>query len=155
MKGGAMNRHVEEWCYAECERQHATTPADIDNMAVAYGFATGIAERMAQEGGSIFLWEIVGLGMCVDPVANPGGRFRTGPAVFLNGGDAVPAHEIHIYLDALLNTHNDPDWPLTPDEFYQQLMYVHPFKDGNGRVGALVYNVLNGTIDNPVTPPDY
>lgn len=144
-----MMDHIYDWCYAECERQHATTPEDISNMMRAYGFATGIAEMDRP----IQMWEIIGLGMLVDPIANPGGRFRSGPAVFLNGGGSVTAHLIEETLQELLEYHTDV--PFLPGDFYKELMYIHPFKDGNGRVGALVYNILNGTLDNPVTPPEY
>jgi hypothetical protein len=140
---------IEEWCYAECERQHATTEADITNMLTAYGFATGIAA----EDRPIQMWEIIGLGALVDPIANPGGRFRSGPAVFMNGGAALSADRIPEALENLFRFHMR--FFLTPEDTDRELMYIHPFKDGNGRVGALVYNILNGTIDDPVVPPEY
>lgn len=146
-----MEQHVKDWCYAECERQHAVTPRDISGMWTAWLYAKAVSERVDS---TIDESVIRVLGMYVDDAANPGGRFRTGPAVFMNGGTALPANRIEDMLARLLYAW-EANGGMTPDIFYQELMYIHPFKDGNGRVGALVYNILNGTIDNPVTPPEY
>lgn len=41
---------------------------------------------------------------------------------------------------------------MTPLEAYKEFEYIHPFVDGNGRVGKIIYNVLMGTMDNPTFP---
>lgn len=44
---------------------------------------------------------------------------------------------------------------MTPEEAYRELMEIHPWADGNGRTGKIVYNWLKGTLDNPVLPPNF
>jgi hypothetical protein len=141
-----MTEQVRQWCYAECERQHATTPADIAGMESAWSYAVEIAGRDLL----ININDLATMAELIDQAANPGGRFRTGPAVFMDGGTASPAYDIERKLNELLSVVDMPAWFI-----YRELMYVHPFRDGNGRVGALVYNILNGTINKPVVPPPY
>lgn len=42
-----------------------------------------------------------------------------------------------------------------PEMFYQMFERIHPFIDGNGRVGFLIYNILNGTFYDLTVPPPY
>lgn len=144
-----MNDNVREWCRNECIRQHATTDGDFRNMERSWHYAFGLFRSGVPP---LIVSEIRIMAEMVDPIANPRGRFRTGPAVFMNGGRACHAHLIESHLTWLVECLKDG---MTPNEFYQDLMWIHPFKDGNGRVGALVYNILNGTILNPVVPPEY
>lgn len=44
---------------------------------------------------------------------------------------------------------------ISPEEFYFLLMEIHPWRDGNGRIGMLYYNFLRGTLWTPVPPPNY
>lgn len=43
---------------------------------------------------------------------------------------------------------------LEPLEFYRRFIMIHPFLDGNGRSGKVILNWLNGTLHNPIFPPD-
>ncbi|KKK61857.1 hypothetical protein LCGC14_3010150, partial [marine sediment metagenome] len=43
---------------------------------------------------------------------------------------------------------------LTALEFYTEFELIHPFRDGNGRVGAIIYNWMNGSMDAPAVPSD-
>lgn len=43
----------------------------------------------------------------------------------------------------------------TADDWYLAFEAVHPFLDGNGRVGKILHNWLLGTLDNPVLVHDY
>lgn len=44
---------------------------------------------------------------------------------------------------------------MTAEDAYRELMLIHPFVDGNGRVGKIVYNALKGTLDKPQMPPNF
>ena len=42
---------------------------------------------------------------------------------------------------------------MTPEEAYKEFQIIHPFEDGNGRVGKIIYNKLKNSLDNPTFPP--
>lgn len=79
------------------------------------------------------------------------GRFRTTPVTFANGGTAAPASEVP-RLVAQLCAIGDS---LTADEWTKEFLWIHPFSDGNGRTGWILYNILSGTMDNPVPLPKF
>lgn len=41
---------------------------------------------------------------------------------------------------------------LTPEEFYREYEIIHPFIDGNGRTGVILFNLLRGTLHAPEQP---
>lgn len=44
---------------------------------------------------------------------------------------------------------------LSPEAAYLKFEKIHPFMDGNGRVGKIIYNWLKNTLENPEWPPDF
>ncbi len=43
---------------------------------------------------------------------------------------------------------------LDPLEAYEEFERIHPFIDGNGRTGAILFNYMLGTLERPQVPPD-
>jgi hypothetical protein len=88
----------------------------------------------------------------VDPTLNRLNRLRETP-VTNNDGRLIgwPPDQIEDAVYRLLRVQKE----ITPDEFYHGYETIHPHRDGNGRVGAIWWNWLNGTLFAPVIPPEY
>ena len=92
--------------------------------------------------------EIKVLYALVKPRLNSSG-FRTLPVTV--GGNVIPATDLEHSIESLCSYQGN----LSAREFYLWLEYNHPGNDGNGRVGAILFNLKNGTLDRPVIAPPY
>ena len=95
---------------------------------------------------------ILALARTIEPVKNRSG-YRFVPVtmpglVVLRNQEQIPREMSNLIRATHENLYS-------PEEFYDRFETIHPFIDGNGRVGALLYNLLNDTLENPITPPEY
>lgn len=128
------------FCAEEVRRQQ-DTPWHVYKMLQAWRFAQAWRNEPLTHG------IVRELGNIVDE-ANDG--YRT-VGVWVGPEKKTEPINIHYEMDQLLKDQT----VITPEIFYYRFEMIHPFVDGNGRVGKILYNFLNRTMDNPVWPKDF
>lgn len=134
------------FCIEECKRQNDLNVSSVSGMVEAYYFFLNYS---LQENFELNTYILKELAKKIKPQNKIG--YRKTPVTFSNGTMGLKHSLIDRAIENLLNATQD----ITPEEFYIELEKIHPFEDGNGRLGAILYNWLNGTIYNPVVPPKF
>ena len=137
-----ISLHTVQWAAEECTRQKS------GEMSVAW-MIEGWLYAHRRRNQTIILRDVLALGSIVEPRTNRRGlrqvSVRVGSDIMLDWA-LVPAA-----LDQLLNETRI----LQPDEWFRRYEEIHPFRDGNGRTGNILWNWLRGSLETADTPPDF
>jgi hypothetical protein len=129
------------FCAIECGLQQSGE-ASVWWMANAWVQAQRIQRPLVVD-------DVLALGALVEPDRNAAGYRQVGVRV---GGDVKGDwHNVPRQMVNLLEAQDR----LTPAEWFREYEEIHPFVDGNGRTGQILFNLLSGTLDAPEWAPDY
>jgi hypothetical protein len=144
-----IDRDIVRFCAIECRLQMS------GELSVHWMVDAWIYALASSEDGLPSLDDVINIGQLVEPNVNvPTDRseFRT-VDVRVGWDVKAPWEEVPRLMVALMESY-DPDL-VTPAEFFKAYEDIHPWRDGNGRSGVILFNWLNGTLDNPVWAPNF
>ncbi len=131
----------------ECDRQQSGE-LSVSHLAVAVYFAHRVMYDNVLTVDNIEM-----LGSLIEPQVNAKG-FRTLPVMIHGKLAGVTPNSIRHALEGLCDAYNDNR--VNRNELYQEFESIHPFADGNGRVGFVLYNLSNLDFSAHLeTPPRY
>ncbi len=132
-------KRIVKFCAEECARQHSEE-LSVSGMFEAWMW-------VMEETPAINRSTVLEIARMVEPGKNRHG-FRT---VRVTVGDHLKKVQDFNRAIGILC---DSPLVLEPVEWYREFENIHPFLDGNGRTGAIIYNYMMGTMTMPIETPD-
>jgi hypothetical protein len=135
---------VVDFCSIECELQ-GSGEHSVSWMCRAWSYAMDMSPL------HLTVEDVLAIGRLVEPVKNKGGFRQCGVRVGMN---IMPDARIVPGMIELLCS-NDARDKLEPDEWFRRYEEIHPFVDGNGRSGLVLFNQFCGTLFEPLWAPNF
>ena len=145
-------KNIKQFCAEEVARQYGTTDEAFVEKPTAWMIAAWSFAIEEFESGSLLSSDLITrFGYFIEPNKNYGG-FRCCPVMV---GIAKPPdwRHVHRLMSQLFTLDNLNE--MTPEEIYLEFEKIHPFRDGNGRTGKIIYNWCLNSLDDPQMPPNF
>lgn len=135
-------QNIVNFCARECELQQSGERS-VARMFQAWYHAAKVGLPLSVE-------FIEDLGRIIEPIKNKDGLRTCGVRV----GSSIKPDWHHV--PAMLESLCDGQEVLNPETWFYEFEEIHPFRDGNGRTGQILYNLLTDVrMNEPQWAPNY
>ena len=136
---------VLRFCAEEVRRQ-GRGPLETVGMIEAWNYAARLMDR----GKRLSAEHLQMFGNSIEPEKNSQGRWRD--CNVRVGSHVAPGFS---EVPGLMARYLEMFPSMDPEEAYLEFERIHPFRDGNGRVGKIIFNWAKRTLAMPVWPPNF